>query len=151
MSEKSTGRIQSQQSDQTTESLPVIPKSYPTQTRTPIPSLDDLDPTFLICASASLAMPSVSPLSPPYLPLLAAVQADRRFFTDRSQTSYSQSQSSQGSKKKTSPQLDKWSKTKEPHEEVAVGKKSSRRTADTIVFLDNAGQRIEGGARGAGR
>lgn len=66
------------------------------------------------------------------------------------QYSYTQTQSSNTSGSKH-PQLDSWRKTKETHEEVAVGKKSSRKTANTIVFLDNTGQRIEGGARGTGR
>lgn len=73
-----------------------------------------------------------------------------RFFNHRDKYPYTQKCSSHGSSK-NSHQLDVWSRTKETHEQVAVGEKSSRKTANTIVFLDKTGQKIEGGGYGGGR
>ena len=74
MSEKSTARIQSQQSDQDYRVPSRHTEVILDANENSIPSLDNLDPTFLICASASLTMPSVSPLSLHIIPLLVAVQ-----------------------------------------------------------------------------
>ncbi|KAL9637979.1 MAG: hypothetical protein Q9164_001860 [Protoblastenia rupestris] len=42
------------------------------------------------------------------------------------------------------PQLEAWKKTKEPHEQVAVGEKTGRSKQKTKAFIDEVGRKIEG-------
>lgn len=42
------------------------------------------------------------------------------------------------------PQLKEWCKTKETHEQLAVGKKTSRSFAQTLGFLEEMEKRIDG-------
>ena len=48
------------------------------------------------------------------------------------------------------PQLKEWCKTKETHEQSAVGKKTSRSFAQTLGFLEEMENRIDGDDAGVG-
>lgn len=90
------------------------------------------------------------PHSPPLLPIHTYLTHPFVFSINSPENKKPKSKSSsqQHSSRSTGSQLEAWKKTNEPHEEIAVGKKSSKKTADTIVWLDNMSRRAEGGTGG---
>ena len=87
-------------------------------------------------------------------PIPLATLTHLYLFSINSPQGQSQNQSSSSSNKskkssyKNSPQLDAWRNKKEPHEQVAVGERSTRRFADTMIQADNAARRAQGGSWG---
>ena len=55
---------------------------------------------------------------------------------------------SPGDKKPKEPQLQEWVKTEETHEQLAVGKKTSRSFAETLGFLEEMEKKVGGKGEG---
>lgn len=104
--------------------------------------------SFHLCPSTPSSAPLPPP--PPLLPIHTYLTHPFVFSINSPENKKPKSKSSsqQHSSRSTGSQLEAWKKTNEPHEEIAVGKKSSKKTADTIVWLDNMSRRAEGGTGG---